>query len=247
MVYRIILIVFCFISIFKAKAQEGFGFSLGTTYTQLQFPLFNDYVSTYNTINAGNSLTEELKFQPSGLGMNLGMQYRILSLYTGINMSRTATFASKAVFTSGERIYTFKNYTFDVVAGFTIKSLVSPYITLSINAMNIESYFAYLNGLKSYGSEFGISGIYSSSRMFVGAGLRIEKKINRFGFALDGCYPINSVHYLGGSFEKQANATDAPMFPQNHSDYGTLDLEKALPETYRNIRFSASLIYYLTK
>jgi opacity protein-like surface antigen len=247
MVYRLMMFVFCFVAIVKVNAQEGFGFSVGTTYTNLEFPLFNDYVSSYNTLNSGSGLQEELSFQPGGLGMNVGMQYRILSLYTGINMSRTATFASKAVFSSGERNYTFKNYTFDVIAGFTIKSLLSPYITLSINAMNIESYYSYSNGIKSYGSEFGISGIYSSSRMFVGAGLRLEKKINRFGFALDGCYPINATHYLGGSFEKQANASDSPLFPQNQSDFGTLDLDKSLPETYRNIRFSASLIYYLTK
>lgn len=242
--YKFFIIILLFV--FKGYSQDGFAIGGGLTMNYLQFQPFETYVVSYNTVNAASTGFTPLKYNPYGFGYHGFVQYRIGKLYSAINILKTNAFNSKANFDKGKREFDFKNYTFDVNLGCKIKS-ITPYITLSINSLNIESFFKYATGERSYGSEFGISGVYSSFRMFSGLGLRYEKKVNRMGWCIDACYPLNAKHYLGGSFDKQTNATNAISFPQDHANYGTMETDLFMPETYRNIRLNLGLIFYLNQ
>lgn len=240
--------LFCIFLLLRLNSfsQDGFAIELRGLYSRLQFPLFENYVSSYNEVNKDYNGFEPLKYNPNGLGIQTGIHFNSEKFFSAIFVSKNSTLPSNAHFQNGYRSFRFLNNTFDVVFGPRIKFVI-PYFTLSINSMNIESYYTFNDGTKSYGSEFAISGIYSSFKMFVGFGLRFEKKFNHFGFSVDGCYPINSKKYLNGTFDKQTNSTDAPYFPQKHTDYGSLDSDLMLPQNYRNIRFGLGLIYYIKK
>lgn len=242
MKYKIIILFILFT--LKSLAQEGFGISFGGVYSKLQFGVFEEYVNSYNRVNQYSKNFEELKYNPNGFGIQGALQYRIRNLYTAINISSTKSVASKAQFEFGERSFVFKNNTFDIIMGRKIK-FITPYLSMSINSLNIESYYTYKDGTRSYGSEYNISGVYTSFKMFMGLGLRIEKRFNKLGFSLDGCYPINAKKYLGDTFNKQTNSTNAPYFPQDHINYGSMEVDLMMPQTYRNIRIGLSLIYYL--
>ena len=244
MKYKILL--FSLLLTIYSHTQEGFAVSVGGVYSHLQFKVFEEYVNSYNLINQNNSNFEELKYNPTGFGISSNFQYRIGKMYSAINISKSKNIESIAKFENGSRSFVFKNNTFDVIVGGKIK-FFTPYITMSINSLNIESFFKYKDGTISYGSEYGISGIYSSFKMFMGIGVRFEKRFNKFGVSLDGCYPINAKKYLGDTFNKQTNSTNAPYFPQNHINYGSMEVDQMMPQTYRNIRFGLSLIYYLNQ
>lgn len=232
----------------SSVGQEGFSFGFGGVTSYLQFQAFEDYALSYNTQFSGSpTFVKELNYNPFGTGYEGNFQYRIGKLYTALKVGKTSSLASKASFTSGDRIFKFKNYAFDVAVGFTIGQIISPYVTLTINSMNIDTYYKYTNGFESYGSARPLSGIYTSSKLYSVVGLRIEKALGRFGFYLDASYPLIAKTYLGGSFDKDAIQTDSPYFPKDNTTYGDLVVENAMPETYRNIRFGLGIQFYLTK
>jgi hypothetical protein len=230
----------------KANSQEGFAIGIGGIGSYLQFTPFKEYVVTYNN-QFNSSLEKPLDFNPIGVGYEGIFQYRIGKLYTAIRVGKSSTFASKATFASGDRVFKFRNYAFDVVTGFTLGELVTPYITLTINSMNIDTYFVYPKGFESYGSERPLSGIYTSNKLYSVAGLRFEKAFGSLGFYLDASYPLIAKTYLGGSFDKNAIQTDSPYFPSDNTTYGDLVVDNALPETYRNIRLGIGILFYLNK
>lgn len=245
MKHLVLLIALGFSTI--GKGQEGFAVGFGGISSYLQFQPFEEYVITYNDqFSSSSTFTEPLSYNPFGTGYEGNFQYRIGKLYTALRVGKTSSFASKASFTSGDRVFKFRNYGFDVVAGFTIGKIISPYITLTINSMNIDTYFKYPNGFESYGSERPLSGVYTSNKLYSVAGLRIEKALGRIGLYLDASYPLIAKTYLGGSFDKDAIQTDSPYFPINNATYGDLMTENAMPETYRNIRLGIGIMFYLT-
>lgn len=231
------MIITAMIISIRTTGQEGFAIGFGGIGSYLQFAPFEEYVITYNN-QFNSSLEKPLDFNPIGVGYEGLFQYRIGKLYTAIRVGKSSTFVSKASFVSGDRVFKFRNYAFDVVTGFTLGELVTPYITLTINSMNINTYFVYPNGYESYGSERPLSGIYTSWKLYSVAGLRFEKT-----FYLNASYPLIAKTYLGGSFDKNAIQTDSPYFPSDNATYGDLSVDKALPETYRNVRLGIGILF----
>lgn len=239
----LILLLLCGI-ILNSHTQQELSFSFGGGLSYLQFKPFEDFTNSYNE-QLSSTITKSLKYNPFGFEVNVGLSYCVNKLYSGLRLGTSKSFTSKAEFEDGSRNFNFRGYNFDIIAGLKFGKVIT-YFSMSLHSLNINTFYEFDGGIRSFGSDHNLSGVYTSSKMQGSLGLRFEEKQNKFGYFFDFLFPLNSRKYLGGTFYKQTNTTDAPFFPQENSNYGTLDSDLALPQSYRNIRLNIGFIYYLS-
>lgn len=212
----------------------------GVSSFRLNFPGFQSYLSSYNTQNAGSDMIDSAKFNRYGVGYHIGGIFRIGGFIAGIDMGQTTGFQSKAKYTYDQsRSFQFKNYYFDLQVGGRIggdKFAFCPYLSMSINTLNLQSFYSY-GKVDSYGGERSLSGVYTSWRLLGRAGGRFEYRFtDRIGVFADLSFTLNKSEYLGGSFDESNSATDATAFQA----YATQDQIEAitdgLKEVYRITR-----------
>lgn len=227
-----------------AFSQDGIAVYGGGGLSRLRFDDFQQFVNAYNDPAYIGSTQKPLNFQHLGLAYEGGVFFRGAGITMGFGCARMKTLPSKAVFADGERRIQFDNWNYNCLLGYQIGHLVMPYFTFGISTMHIDSYYDY-NGVRSYGSEKTLNGVYASWKGTGSVGVRIEKAFGRFAPYLDFNYAFKKKEYLGGSFDLTTNSTQDSSFPKDPNDAGTIDPDLALPEAYRNIRLTAGLVFYL--
>ncbi len=209
----------------------------GVSSSKLNFPGFKTYLDSYNQQNSGSSMIKPAKFNPFGIGYHFGGMCRIKFFIAGINIGQVTSFESKATFIYDQsRSFRFKNTYFDLQLGGRIgkeKFAFIPYVTMSINTLNLNAYFTY-GKIKSYGGEKDLNGIYTSWRLVGSAGGRLEYRFTkRIGIFLDLSITINKSEYLGGDFSESNSATDAKYFPSTATQDQISAINDGLKEVYR--------------
>lgn len=234
----------CFL-ISQAFSQNGIAVYAGAGCSRLRFDDFDRFVTAYNDPSyLGTTGGNKLQFQHMGLAYEGGVFFRGAGVMMGFGFARMKTRPSIASFPDGERRIQFDNWNYNCMAGYQISRFIMPYFTFGISAMQIDSYYDY-NGVRSYGSEKILNGVYSSWKGTASLGVRVEKSFGRFAPYLDFNYVFKKKEYLGGSFDITTNSTQDYSFPQDPKNAGSIDPDLALPEAYRNIRLTAGIVFYL--
>jgi hypothetical protein len=177
------------------------------------------------------------KFNPFGMGYHVGGMFRMKYFIAGINVGQISGFESKATFTSDQsRSFMFKNTYFDLQLGGRIggeKFAVIPYITMTINSLNLHAFFSY-GETKSYGGEKDLNGVYTSWRLIGTAGGRLEYRFTKMiGAFVDVSFTINKSEYSGGDFSESNSATDAKYFQSTATQDQNSAILDGLKEVYR--------------
>jgi hypothetical protein len=217
--------------------QIEFQLQAGISSSHLNFPGFKTYLESYNVQNSGSSMIKPAKFNPYGIGYQVGGMFRMKYFIAGINMGQITGFESKATFIYDQsRSFRFKNTYFDVQLGGRIggkKFAFIPYVSMSINSLNLNTYFAY-DKIKSYGGEKNLNGIYTSWRLVGLAGGRVEYRFTRMlGAFIDVSFILNKSEYLGGDFAESNSATDAKYFQSTATQDQVSAITGGLKEVYR--------------
>lgn len=209
----------------------------GVSGSRLNFPGFETYLESYNQLNSGSELLAPAKFNPYGIGYQVGGMFRMGWFVTGITMGHIAGFQSKATFVYDQsRSFQFKNTYFDLQLGGRIggeKLAFIPYVGMSINSLNLHTFFTY-GDVKSYGGEKGLNGVYTSWRLVGIAGGRLEYRFtNTVGVFIDAGFMLNKSEYSGGDFSESNSATDSKYFQSTASQDQTDAIVNGLKEVYR--------------
>lgn len=228
------LLIFCRNSSFS---QFEFQLQAGVSASHLNFPGFKTYLESYNVQNSGNSMIKPVKFNPFGMGYHFGGIFRMKWFITGINMGQITGFQSKATYSYDQsRSFQFKNTYFDLQIGGRIggeKFGVIPYINMSINSLNLNTFYSY-GEVKSYGGEKDLNGIYTSWRLLGVGGVRLEYRFTKMlGVFLDVSTMINKSEYLGGEFSESNSATDSKYFQATATQDQIEATTDGLKEIYR--------------
>ncbi|MES2556479.1 MAG: hypothetical protein V4604_10035 [Bacteroidota bacterium] len=238
-----LLIFLC--STATASAQDGFSVFAGGTASRLRFPDFQQFVDKYNDpAYIGTDVEKPLSFQPFGFGYEAGLYWRGAGVTMGLGYSKTKTLPSYATLPEGDRCFQFSNWNYSILFGYHIAKIIMPYATFAFSACHIDAYFDY-HGVKSYGSDKVLNGVYTSWKGIGTIGLRFEKCFGRWGPYVDFNYAFGKKVYLGGSFDLTTNSTEDDFFPTDPNAAGTYDVDGALHESYRNMRLSAGVVIYI--
>lgn len=218
-------------------AQIEFQLQAGVSSSHLNFPGFKTYLESYNLENSGSSLITPVKFNPFGIGYHVGGTFRMSWFVAGINVGQITGFQSKATFIYDQsRSFQFKNTYFDLQIGGRIggkKVAFIPYVGMSINSLNLHTFFTY-GEVKSYGGEKDLTGIYTSWRLVGIAGGRLEYRFtNRIGAFIDVSLMLNKSEYSGGDFSESNSATDAKYFQSTATQDQVSAITDGLKEVYR--------------
>lgn len=223
----------------------------GFSASYLQFPLFQKFVESYNQEQAlYDGLSQDLEFNQIGYGGEFGIQGSVSNFVFGFGGSQTKTMASKATFKIGDtRGFQFKSYTFDMIVGFSIgedKFQLIPYLDFGTQALQIHSWLEY-DGVKSYGSEGRYNGVWTSWRLMGAGGLKFHYNFSDFvGMYADFNFPINlKTGAKGSTFTHSDNTTSGEYFFPLVAGPGVFETDLALPQNYRNMRFSIGMIFQL--
>ncbi len=220
--------------------QVELQFQTGVSSFHLNFPGFQTYLSSYNTQNSGSSMIDSAKFNQFGAGYHFGGMVRLGPFVAGINVGQVTGFQSKATYTYDQsRSFQFKNNYFDVQMGGRIggkKFAVIPYFNMTINTLNLYSFYTY-DKVRSYGGEKDLNGIYTSWRLIGMVGGRMEYRFTKtIGAYVDLGFTINKSEYLGGSFDESNSATDAKSFQSTATQDQIEAITGGLKEMYRITR-----------
>lgn len=229
-------------SIVRVKASGG------VTLTRLQFEQMNTFVANYNAANAA-FLEKEMKFRQNGYGLNAQFGVDVGKMYSAIGFGTSRTLASVGKLAEAERHIHFRSFNLDVLVGGWIKNTIAPYIGLTTNAMQVRSFTKYDNGIKSWGSERLLNGVYWSWRMEFVTGVRIQRPLgngNVRWFA-DFLFPITKKPRIEFGFTNRTNTTEDYDFPVDPGAIGSTTpvLLEPLVQNYRNLRLSFGLTFLL--
>lgn len=249
---RHIILIFSLLLVFSVKTQTDIEVSLygGGTVSYLGFNEFKEFVNSYNQQNQGE-LTKELKFNPIGFGGQFGSSFRMKWFYSSLSVSYSKTMNSFAEIDQQKRAFYFKNYLFDLLLGVQLgkgKLKFTPHVNMTISSLNLESYFQYENGQKSFGSDTRYSGVFTSNKMTATVGLMSTFDISdNMRLYMDFGFFPKAKKYGGGSFDYSASGTDSQSFPKSAYTVGYVGVAEAMTETYRqfflHIGFSYSIFH----
>ena len=217
--------------------QFEFQLQAGVSSSRLNFPGFKTYLDSYNQQNNTSSMIKPAKFNQFGIGYHIGGMFRMNWFVAGINVGHITGFQSKATFIYDQsRSFQFKNTYFDLQLGGRIggkKFAFIPYVAMSINTLNLHTFFTY-DKVKSYGGEKGLNGIYTSWRLVGIAGGRWEDRFTKMiGAFIDVSFILNKSEYLGGDFSESNSATDAKYFQSTATQDQVSAITDGLKEVYR--------------
>lgn len=220
--------------------QFEFQLQAGVSASRLNFPGFKTYLESYNVQNSGSSMIKQVKFNQFGMGYHFGGIFRIKWFVSGINLGKITGFQSKAIYDYDQsRSFQFKNSYFDLQIGGRIgkeKFAFIPYLTMSINSLNLNTFYSY-GKTKSYGGERDLNGVYTSWRLVGLVGGRLEYRFTKMiGIFLDVSFMINKSEYLGGDFSESNSATDSKYFQATATQDQIAATTDGLQEVYRIAR-----------
>jgi len=242
---KLFVLVALIFSTAAATAQDGIGLYIGASGSRLRFPDFQQFVDNYNDpAYIGTDAEKPLSFQPYGFGYEAGAFFRAAGFTMGVGYSKTKTLPSYARLPEGDRCFQFTNWNYSILMGYHIGKIIMPYATFAFSACHIDAYFDY-HGVKSYGSEKLLNGVYASWKGIATIGVRFEKCFGHIGPYVDFNYGLGKKEYLGGSFDLTTNSTQDDFFPTDPNAAGTYNVDGALHESYRNMRLSAGVVFYL--
>lgn len=230
----------------SSLSQNGIGVYGGGGVSRLKFTPFEEYVVKYN---AAYGLTgeDQMKYKNTGVGYEYGFLVRMVGITMGWNISKTTTRPTTAVFAEGERRIQFVNYESQFVTGYQIAKTIMPYFSFGFSNMHIDSYYMY-GDIKSYGGEKPTNGVFTSWKLGVAFGARIEHAFGRFSPYFDFCYNLRTKEYLGGHYDLMTNSTQDYSFNSDPNYSGNLTGDGGyLEENYGNFRFNFGLTVYLYK
>lgn len=223
----------------------------GGTTSYLNFKEFKGFVQTYNQQNSAQ-LKKELKFNPFGVGGQLGVGFRMKWFQSSISMGYSRVLTSKAKFDNTQiRGFFFKNYLFDVLLGVRLgkgKIKFTPHVNMTISSLNLEAFYKYENGVKSFGSDSRYSGVYTSFKMTATVGIMTTFDYSdKIKFYLDlGLFP-QANKYGGGSFDMSSSGTDSQSFPKSAFTTGFVGVDDSMKESYRQFFLHFGISYSLFK
>ncbi|MGL4598127.1 MAG: hypothetical protein ACRCYO_11380 [Bacteroidia bacterium] len=225
------LVLVCF---GQAKAQFEFTLYGGGSINKIQFKEFETFVLNYNAANA-TDITEPMKFRSWGIGYDMGLTCSVGRYFCSVGGGGNKTRETVAITKFAERHIYFRTWDLDIKVGgsFGKNKGITPYICMTTMAMQIRSYSEY-NGVKSYGSDRLLNGVFTSWKLNTCLGLRLTKG----RYYVDFAFPLNAKSYGGGSFDETTNSTEDYSFPINPAQIGSTSpvLLTPITETYRNIR-----------
>jgi hypothetical protein len=234
----------------NAQLDHEFTIFGGGTTSYLNFKEFNTFVETYNQQNSA-SLTKNLKYDPLGFGGQLGMGYRLGWFHSSISASYSRTLTSKARINDQERGFFFKNYLFDLSVGVCLtkkKLKFIPHANMTISSLNLESFYKYENGEKSFGTDSRYSGVYTSFKVTATLGLKTTLDYSdKIKFYVDFSFFPQAKKYGGGSFDTSGSGTDISSFPKSAFITGYVGVDDAMTERYRQFFLHLGVSYTLFK
>jgi hypothetical protein len=245
--FFIALSVFVFSSA-HAQSLVRVKLSGGITLTRLQFEQMDTFVINYNVANAA-FLDKEMKFRQSGYGLNAQFGVDVAKMYTAIGIGTSRTLSSVGKLNYGERTIYFRSWTFDVLVGGWIKNTIAPYFGMTTNAMQVRSFVKYDNGIKSWGSDRLLNGVFWSWRAEFVVGTRVQRSLNggKILWFADFLFPVTKKPRIEFGFDKRTNSTEDYAFPIDPGTIGSTTpvLLEPLVQNYRNMRLSFGLTFML--